>query len=199
MFPASKHATDVNGKAETGAERGFIQLDPNEKPGNLFQQASRIAYARPAVLKAAWIVTIQCFIVTDVLCFKYNGPIEPSPKKQNHSSQSKNLQHISALYVTRIDRGETVHSFLQRLDRSQEPATISDPAGCDLGVFEEHSPYHECNTGICYRTGNGSREQDELMNVASPEVRLCVSDEKRLMYSLTMSPDGPSSHCRVFP
>jgi hypothetical protein len=186
MFPASRKVANANGEVDSGNGRRFIPLELGEHLSRLFTQASGISVARPAIFKAAWALTIQCFIVTDVLCFKYSGPIDPTPRKQDRSSQSQYSQWISALYVTRLDRSETVLAFLQRLEKSQKPsATTNDPAGYDIGIFEAHSPYHECNTGVFFAEGKENR--DNSRRLAGTEVRSWFNENRGLLLdSLTI-------------
>ncbi|KAI0538891.1 hypothetical protein GGR58DRAFT_466511 [Xylaria digitata] len=109
----------------------------------------------PTILKACWILTLQCFIVADVICFKYLGPPgldgneEPRPKTLKTENKSNSVQ-----YYTRINPAESIWSFLQRLDQSQLNSNAS-VEGHGIGIAEQGSSRHNCNTGI-YLRGAGN-------------------------------------------
>ncbi|KAI0422787.1 hypothetical protein F5X98DRAFT_385736 [Xylaria grammica] len=105
----------------------------------------------PTIVKACWILTLQCFIVADVICFKYFGPLElgdddePRQKAPKAGNKSNSVQ-----YYTRIDPAEAVWSFLQRLDKSQLNSNAS-VEGHGIGVADQRSSRHNCNTGVYLR------------------------------------------------
>ncbi|GAP85249.1 putative lysergyl peptide synthetase [Rosellinia necatrix] len=97
----------------------------------------------PSILKACWILTLQCFIVADVICFKYSGSLDP--EKDGAGDEDNTVQ-----YYTRVDPTESIWSFLQRLDRCRlDPDVVVE--GHDIGVAHQRSSYHHCNTGIYIR------------------------------------------------
>ncbi|KAK5630440.1 hypothetical protein RRF57_006155 [Xylaria bambusicola] len=101
-----------------------------------------------AILKACWSLTLQCFIVADVICFKYSSPRDLGEKERLESTiQNGRNNDTSVQYYTRIDPSETVWSFLRRFDQSQlnSNAVVE---GHDIGVADQRSSRHNCNTGI---------------------------------------------------
>jgi hypothetical protein len=101
----------------------------------------------PATLQAAWVLTLQCFVVADVFCFGYDGPI-----KVNGGLGEQRTQTVTALYVLRIDRSEPVRSLVARfgqIERASVPT--EDPENYDINMVDGGSLHHQCNTAISYR------------------------------------------------
>ncbi|KAI1262894.1 hypothetical protein F5Y18DRAFT_438707 [Xylariaceae sp. FL1019] len=133
------------------------------------------------ILKACWILTLQCYIVADVICFKYTGPFEEPAHKASPDDQKTT---IAVQYYTRINPNESLSSFLRRIDRSQGLVDGPvDPAGHDIGVAAPTSSLHHCNTGISIRDGgdtcNVDNENSTIELVIEPSV---VRRLIRLMY-----------------
>lgn len=124
-----------------------------------------------AALKASWILTLRCFIVADIFCFKYNSPFEPKGGQGRTSGRRKKVKSTSVRYFTRVDPEERVWSFLQRLDMSQvSPDAAIYCAGNDIGVADGQSSRHHYNTGIYLQ---GKRTNGEIFGSHSaddPEV-----------------------------
>lgn len=119
--------------------RGSIPLDLGKVARNPIVEDSGIT--RATLLKAAWVLKMQCFIVADTFCFKYHGPV--SRASGNLSSRNLTDEIVSALYVIRLDRSESVRSLLHRFDESQKTSTtMVVPTDYDIGVFEANSPDH---------------------------------------------------------
>ncbi|KAI0509077.1 hypothetical protein F5B22DRAFT_618397 [Xylaria bambusicola] len=128
-------------------ERETISIDVDlDSTENLAVVLSDVSI--PGILKACWSLTLQCFIVADVICFKYSGPHDLS-KDEGFESMIRNVGNTnsSVQYYTRIDPSEPVWSFLRRFDQSQ---LISNAMveGHDIGVADQRSSRHNCNTGI---------------------------------------------------
>ena len=129
--------------------------------------------ALPTVLKAAWVLTLQCFIIADIICFKYNGAIEGEQERENdsqlHNEESKD---ISLLYITRVDPNELVRSFLRRFHQCRASASATDPTDYDIGVVGEHSSHHHCNTAICFRKQEAEQEESTSISNTNLEVSM---------------------------
>jgi len=130
-----------------GKETISIDINLPDQHKNLDTQAHG-EVSLPTLLKACWILTLQCFIVADVICFKYSGPLDRG-KDSRVKPETAQLGSKSCpvLYFTRLDPTETIWLFLQRLERSSHNASIS-ANGFGIGIVDERSPQHHCNTGI---------------------------------------------------
>ena len=110
LFPAS--STNL-----TTAERGTIEVFLERRHENLATTTPDFALA--TVLKASWVLTLQCFIVAGIICFKYNGPTENELKGEKASQvHDEGTKDLSFLYITRVDPNELVSSFLRRFGQS---------------------------------------------------------------------------------
>ncbi|KAI0160741.1 hypothetical protein GGR57DRAFT_499419 [Xylariaceae sp. FL1272] len=116
------------------------------------------------ILKACWILTLQCYIVADVISFQYTGPYEESTSKAPPKDQKTT---ITVHYYTRINSNETLRSFLRRIDRSQGLVDGAvGPAGHDIGVAAQNSSLHHCDTGISIRN------EGDASNLGNQDVTL---------------------------
>ncbi|KAI0975299.1 hypothetical protein F4678DRAFT_457572 [Xylaria arbuscula] len=156
-----------------------VDFDDQQSPA---LPLSDISYS--TILKASWILTLQCFIVADVVCFKYSGPLDPreyeesQPKTQKGRNKSSTVQ-----YYTRIDPAESVWSFLQRLDKSQLNINAS-VEGHNIGIADQRSSRHNCNTGIYLREADNDLKAADM----EADVQLLVGPSYKpiqLVYSLS--------------
>ncbi|KAI1177286.1 hypothetical protein F4777DRAFT_542461 [Nemania sp. FL0916] len=126
-----------------------VDLVDQQSSNNSTFALSEVSF--PTILKACWILTLQCFIVADVICFKYVGPLGVCEDEESGSMTSKAGHKSSSVqYYTRVDPTESVRSFLQRLDKSQLNPNASIE-GHGIGVVDQRSSRHNCNTGIHLR------------------------------------------------
>ncbi|TGJ84348.1 hypothetical protein E0Z10_g4431 [Xylaria hypoxylon] len=145
----------------TGRDTVSVDVDLYDQQNPAFA-LSKVSF--PTILKACWVLTLQCFIVADVICFKYLGPLdlgedeESRPKTPKAGNKSNSVQ-----YYTRIDPAEPIWSFLQRLDKSLLNSNAS-VEGHGIGVADQRSSRHNCNTGIYLR------EAEDDLNIANIEV-----------------------------
>ncbi|KAI0444389.1 hypothetical protein F4803DRAFT_255347 [Xylaria telfairii] len=185
--------------ASTGRDTISVDVDPVD------QQNSALALSEvsfPTVLKACWILTLQCFIVADVICFKYFGPLGPDEDKdEDEDSRKSTLKATNksepVQYYTRIDSAESVWSFLQRLDRS-EPDSNASVEGHGIGVVHQRSSHHSCNTGVYLREAENGQNEINL----DVDVQLMVGPSHKsikLVYNLShTSADMATSILRTF-
>ncbi|KAI1819880.1 hypothetical protein F4861DRAFT_525326 [Xylaria intraflava] len=146
--PSSASAT------ATGTDTISIDVDPNDQQTNTISTLSGVSY--PTILKACWVLTLQCFIVADVISFKYFGPCEVSGDEEIRSETLRD-KNGSAQYYTRVDPTESVWSFLQRLGESQRSSSAAVEGPGRIEVTDQLSPRDNCNTGIYFpEAGNGS-------------------------------------------
>ncbi|KAI0877195.1 hypothetical protein GGS24DRAFT_448463 [Hypoxylon argillaceum] len=179
----------------TGRDTISVDVDLGDQQNPSFALAE---VSFPTILKACWILTLQCFIVADVVCFKYHGALDvggderPQPETPKAGKKSHLVQ-----YYTRVDPAEKVWSFLQRLDRSQLNVNVS-VEGHGIGVVDQQSSRHNCNTGIYLR------ETENDINVASLEadVQLLAGPSPtsiQLVYNLShTSTETATSILRTF-
>jgi hypothetical protein len=128
------------------------------------------------ILKASWILTLQCFIVADIICFKYSGPSDLGETRESQSEAPKAGNKSRAVqYYTRIDPTESVWAFLQRLDRSQL-CSDAPVEGHGIGVADSRSSRHHCNTGIYFReTGSGLNDTDVKVRLLAGRERISLT------------------------
>lgn len=151
--PSSTDATS------TGRNTISVDVDPVDQQNPAFA-LSGVSF--PTALKACWILTLQCFIVADVICFKYFGPLGPGEDEDSKARTPKATNKSELVqYYTRIDPAESVWSFLQRLDRSQLNSNASIE-GHGSGVVEQRSSHHNCNTGVCLREAEDGQNDTNL-------------------------------------
>lgn len=152
LFPNSSKTPDTT-------ERELIHTDPCKLA--ITTPASTV----PARLKAAWILTLQCFIVADVFCFNFDGYADNKDTSENRG--------LTALYVTRLHRSESVKSFISRFEQRQRTSVSENiPESCEIKVVESGSSYHQCNTVLHYRTE--ARNENLHQEVRKP-ITFCPS------------------------
>ncbi|KAI0184517.1 hypothetical protein EV127DRAFT_444015 [Xylaria flabelliformis] len=179
----------------TGRDTICVDWDPVDQQ-NRTSALSDVSF--PTVIKASWILTLQCFIVADVICFKYLSPLSHdedresqtrTPKAENESNQVQ--------YYTRIDPNESIWSFLQRLDRSELNFNTS-VEGHGIGLVDQRSSHHNCNTGVYLRgtedDQNGTNLEADVQLIAGPS-----HTSVKLVYNLShTSADMATSILRTF-
>ncbi|KAI0384322.1 acetyl-CoA synthetase-like protein [Hypomontagnella monticulosa] len=146
ILPPSNSNSRLAGTGTINADADYVQQDKSS-PANITDVSFQ------TILKASWILTLQCFIVADIICFRYHEPLL-SIQKQNHDSALKRgtAKSISGRYFTRINQGEPIWSLLRCLETTHACSDgVTDPMGHDVGVANEHSSRHHCNTGICFQ------------------------------------------------
>lgn len=120
----------------------------------------------PTILKACWILTLQCFIVADVICLKYSGPLDlGADEKSQPQTRETETGGSPVQYYTRINPSEPIRSFLQRLAESR--LNVNSPVeGHGIGVVNQVSSRHNCNTSVYIKSdGNDSNfSNDEVCN-----------------------------------
>ncbi|KAI3322803.1 acetyl-CoA synthetase-like protein [Xylariaceae sp. AK1471] len=138
------------------------------------------------VLKASWILTLQCFIVADVICFKYSSPFDLGENRESQlETPNAGNKSNSVQYYTRVDPAEPIWSFLQRLDRSQL-CSNAPVEGHGIGIADSRSSRHHCNTGIYFREAENDLYAADLQT----DVQLLAGPSQsiksvQLIYSLS--------------
>lgn len=154
VFPSSSRTPDAPGNKVLRA--AFIDAEKSISLGNV-----------PAALKSAWVLTLQCFVVADVFCFAYDGPI-----KFDGVLGEQRTQNVTAMYVLRVDRSEPVRSLVARFGQKERAAGPTEyPENYDINMVDGGSLHHQCNTAISYRVlsehSNGSPTPESLQQEVS--------------------------------
>ncbi|KAE9966592.1 hypothetical protein EG328_008811 [Venturia inaequalis] len=169
IFPYSSKTPDATG-------RGSIHASPCDL--GITSSESTV----PARLKAAWILTLQCFIIADVFCFEYNDCVA-----DNDASMDQDRDQAT-LYVTRLHRSEPVQSFITRFEQKQRTLVATKvPESCEISTVASGSLYHQCNTSLYYRT-NARKE------ISCQKMDLAILVTKSLESKLVMELDYSLSH-----
>ena len=109
---------------------------------------ARESVGLPTVCKAAWMLTLQCFVQTDILCFAYQKAATGS----EHATDP-------ILYFARANGDEEVESFLRRLDKSPRSSAAVVPLGHAIWAVEGQSAVGDfCNTILCCRERDNGAE-----------------------------------------
>lgn len=153
VFPSSSKTPDAT-------ERKTIKTDP------FTVRISIPLTSVPATLKAAWVLTLQCFVVADVFCFGYHGPITV-----NNGLNEQKIKAAVALCVLRIDRGEPVKSFISRFEQAEKASVqAKEPESYDINMVDGGSLHHQCNTAICYRVNSAQYSASAILEPVQQEV-----------------------------
>jgi amino acid adenylation domain-containing protein len=127
----------------------------------------------PATLKAAWVLTLQCFVVADVFCFGYDGP---NNANGNDKVDEQKTESVSALYVLRIDRSEPVKSLVTRFGKTERAfVPAEDPENYEIHMVERESLHHQCNTAISYHVDPGHSNGSPTSESPQQEVSLIIT------------------------
>ncbi|KAI1463651.1 acetyl-CoA synthetase-like protein [Daldinia caldariorum] len=143
ILPPSSHDSTSTGRATIS-----IHIDHVEKKRNPSIVASEASLE--TILKVSWILTLRCFVVADIICFKYEESSDISEiHKRKFGTKKPESRKASGRYFTRINPHESVCLFSKRLDASRLSShpTI-DPISHDIGVADSQSVRHHCNTGL---------------------------------------------------
>ncbi|KAI1377226.1 hypothetical protein F4677DRAFT_453975 [Hypoxylon crocopeplum] len=146
--------------SSTGRHTINVDIDFANQQKNPAFSRSEVSF--PTILKACWILTLRCFIVADVICFKYFGPFDLRKDEESQlETPEAGKKSNSVQYYTRVDPAESTWSFLQRLDRSQLNSNAS-VEGHGIGVANQKSSRHHCNTGIYFWETENDLNADNL-------------------------------------
>ncbi|KAI0599013.1 acetyl-CoA synthetase-like protein [Biscogniauxia sp. FL1348] len=158
IFPASSSVAWVSGK-------GTVKVDIIQPQRDVPTIPLETPYQTLA--KAAWFLTLQCFIVADTLCFQFSGTL--------NANQDQAVRPLPSIYITRINNGETVRSFLQRLARSHDPLARTAHLGYSIDVVDIASSRHRCNTELYFYEGKGEVENGDITPLDPNDLRLVVT------------------------
>ncbi|KAH7324581.1 hypothetical protein B0I35DRAFT_475815 [Stachybotrys elegans] len=119
--------------------------------------------ALPAVLKAAWALTLQCYVSSEVICFEYHGLGREHHKFNGHGAHdgvwcTNGVDETpdSMLCLFRMDESENVLSFFQRMTNGRSTSVAFVPTRDEI-IFASPIPSSRTwNTSITYH--NASQE-----------------------------------------
>ncbi|OTB17054.1 hypothetical protein K445DRAFT_74298 [Daldinia sp. EC12] len=143
ILPPSSHDPTSTGRATIN-----INLDHVKERRRLSAVTSKVSFE--TLLKASWILTLRCFVVADIICFKYEESSDINKThQQKFGTKKQESTRVSCRYFMRIDPHESICSFLKRLEASHlSPNATIDPVSHDIGVADPRSLRHHCNTGL---------------------------------------------------
>ncbi|KAK3346860.1 hypothetical protein B0T25DRAFT_462193 [Lasiosphaeria hispida] len=121
----------------------------------------------PTVCKAAWMLTLQCFVQTDILCFAYQEATaagdarttDPDNVAISREHTRPGCSNSLVLYLTRIDIEEDVSGFLWRLERSPRSTMVAVPLGHEIQVVGGQSAAGDFSNTILYYKGHDNRAE----------------------------------------
>ena len=132
----------------------------------------------PTVLKAAWALTLQCYVSSELLCFEYHGPHHTTLENGSRTNGVDNhvLKNRSVQCLLRLDDTEDLLAFLGRLEKGQQSTVPFVPTGSGILFVSPVTPADFCNTTVLYRDAdpnvNGSYQDVtlEVIHLASREL-----------------------------
>ncbi|KAF2755568.1 acetyl-CoA synthetase-like protein [Pseudovirgaria hyperparasitica] len=182
LFPSS--STD-----EAAEGRRWIESELISAGDSIATDVTSRAIA--ATIQAAWALTLQCFIVADVLCFGYSGPSGASAD----AADKHDAGTFATLYVMKLDRSEPVRSFIQRLQQThQSSLTTTGPAGFEITLVEADTDQHKSNTAISFNVGEEEVRNGTATRFAHQEIDLSVIITKLPDNGLRVQLDYKLSH-----
>lgn len=147
MFPASNLGND------SPSSRGHVKMVLQEQWSAIKPSLTNLGITLPAMVKAAWVLTLRCFVSVEIICFSYQNQIVVG----NFTEHVTRAEHVrsnsdSLLYTIRVDCRETIQHFLHRLERSRTclVVAVAAPTGYDIRVVEEPISHRLCNTVPSY-------------------------------------------------
>lgn len=162
LFPASNFTKTSEGD-NSPISRGHLRLVLKEQWSAIEPSLTSLGIALPAMLKAAWVLTLQCFVPVENICFGYQDQIGAG-SFTDHSASLEDVRTSSKLmlHIVRVESGEAILQFLQRLERSRKSLDVTAPTGYEIRVVEAQSSHHLCNTAIYYHDHQHELEHGEL-------------------------------------
>ncbi|KAI1431130.1 hypothetical protein GGR50DRAFT_108230 [Xylaria sp. CBS 124048] len=185
------------GVTAAGTDTVSIDVDHDRHQANAALALPGVSY--PTLLKACWILTLQCFIVADVISFKYASPCGTREEEKIHLETPKDANgNRPVQYYIRVDPAEAAWSFLQRLARSSQSSSVVGGGHGHIEITDQLSPRDNCNTGIyLQKTESSSNPVDldtDIHLLAGPSYKSI-----RLVYNVAhTSTDMAASILRTF-
>lgn len=175
LFPASNFTKTGEGD-DSPISRGHLRLVLKEQWSAIEPSLTSLGIALPAMLKAAWVLTLQCFVSVENICFGYQEQIVVG-SFTDHSASLEDVRTSSKLmlYIVRVESAEAIQQFLQRLERSRKSLDVAAPTGYEIRVVEAQSSHHLYNTAIHYHDHQNEHEHEELQTKPSSDSAVSLS------------------------
>ncbi|KAI1496873.1 acetyl-CoA synthetase-like protein [Biscogniauxia marginata] len=167
LLPGSSTVMGVSGKS-------IVKVDIGQGQTASSTTISEIPFQ--VLLKAAWFLTLQCFIVADTISFQFTNTRDT---KEGEAGEA-----LPVIYITRIHPEEKVFSFLRRLDNSHNPSAISDSFGYNIDVVDKESSHHRCNTEIYLCEGKADPNGAIKVPNSDKDLRLVVTRSDSQEYTV---------------
>lgn len=150
LFPASNFTQTGEGD-DAPISRGYVELVLEEQWSAIEPSLTNLGINLPALLKAAWVLSLRCFVSVETICFGYRERIVVG----NFKAHGANLEDVRInsnlmLCIVRVECGEEIQHFLQRLERSRKCLDVAASSGYEIRVVEAELSHHLCNTAIYY-------------------------------------------------
>lgn len=176
LFPASNF-TRTGESEDSSISIGHLRLVLKEQWSAIEPSLTSLGITLPSMLKAAWVLTLQCFVSVENICFGYQEQIGLG-SFIDHGASLKDVRTSSKqmLYIVRIESGEAIQHFLQRLERSRKSLYVAAPTGYEIRVVEAQSSHHLCNTALHYHDHQHEYEHEELQTKPSSDSVVSLSE-----------------------
>lgn len=174
LFPASSFPKTSEGE-DSPISRGHLRLVLKEQWSAIEPSLTSLGITLPAMLKAAWVLTLQCFVPVENICFGYQEQIVVG-SFTDHGASLDDVRTSSKLmlYIVRVESGEAIQHFLQRLERSRKSLDVAAPTGHEIRVVAQSS-HQLCNTAIHYHDHQHEHEHGELQTKPSSDSVVSLS------------------------
>lgn len=178
LFPASNPTQTGEGDNST-TSRGYVEGALEEQWSVIEPSMAELGITLPAILKAAWVLTLQCFVSVEIICFGYQEQIVEC-NFADHAARSEDVGTTcnSMLYIIRVDCEEAIQHFLKRLESCRNFLAATAPSGYEIRVVKEQVSRHLCNTAIHYHEHGKVQSKPWSDSVVSLSGRLGMNRSK---------------------
>lgn len=179
LFPASNFTKTGEGD-DSPISKAHLGLVLEEQWSEIEPSLTSLGITFPSILKAVWVLTLGCFVSVENICFGYQEQIIVG-SFTDHGVGLEDMRTNSKLmlYIVRVECGEAIQHFLQRLERSRKSLDLAPPTGYEIRVVEAQSSHHLCNTAIRYHDhdheNEHEHEQGELQTKPSSDSVVSLS------------------------
>lgn len=160
LFPTSNITKTGEGE-DSPISRAHLRLVLKEQWSEIEPSLTSLGIRFPAMLKAAWLLTLRCFVSVENICFGYQEQIFAG-SFADHRVGHEDMRTSSKLifYIVRVECGEAIQHILQRLEKGRKSPDLAAPTVNEIRVVEAQSSHHFCNTAIHYHDHNHEKEHE---------------------------------------
>ncbi|KAK3295422.1 uncharacterized protein B0H64DRAFT_474384 [Chaetomium fimeti] len=143
LFPPLHHSqASPPAGTESTPEFGFV-IEPQFLPGRQWHESGHHVDLL-TVCKAAWLLTLKCFVQTDIVSFAYQ-------QEAVEAGCTSRMNNDPVLYFTRVDNDEEVQGFLRRLGGITPSDVLEAPRGHEIRAVKGQGVAADfANTMLCY-------------------------------------------------